>query len=579
MRFLGCMLAVFWVGLLPAAGAASHAPDRTATVYVGGFDPDGTDYSGVFGDDEAEPLLDQVAMLVGLPTSSQPSALFLPNVVTTTRYYGDTAPSYYDAADFADLAAVTAQWGGGVPRYALIIAKYARHVLERSGADQINFIGASFGALIVRWLIEKDVEHLASEGRIARCSSIEGVVAGNWAASQEDLAGLADLVQSLPIDVEHMRSRWIETHLHTPRREADSAWYAVILMGHVGSTDDRLYNRALTATMLARSAYQPNDGIQGLSDARFASMTSQARFLGLAPTFSVFHATHYGIQENQAAWAQMVTFITQSRRVSVTMRRATIQNLHEPSGPILDWRPAEVVFQSRVRSPAVAQRWGITSAISELTLEGGAPPIRRFEQQGVALEFDQVVFDDFVLSEEVELELELWAEEVDLDLRYGVSETLFTPYFQSLGSGFLRVSVMQPSTVSFQAGEWSCDLDVTVFDYPFALPTAAGESSLERASARVLRCFPNPFTTRLQIHVPEPAWNGVADHAAPGTPPAALQIYNAAGRLVRVLAGPARSDFLWDGRDAAGGQLPAGMYYHRLVTPTGVFIGRSHRMH
>ena len=134
----------------------------------------------------------------------------------------------------------------------------------------------------------------------------------------------------------------------------------------------------------------------------------------------------------------------------------------------------------------------------------------------------------------------------------------------------------QPSTVSFQAGEWSCDLDVAVFDYPFEIPTAVVDFPRERASAHDLRCFPNPFTTRLEIQLPQSARD--ADAAIRGTSPATLQIYNATGRLVRTLLGPARSVYFWDGRDAAGGQLPAGVYYHRLVTPAGVFVGRSHRM-
>src|SRR5262245_38584897 len=130
-----------------APAHASHDPARTATVFVHGFDPAGAAQSGVFGGDEVDPLLEQAAALLGLPTTGQPGGLGRPNVVTTTRYYGDTPPPYYDATDLADLQAVTLAWGGGVPRYALIVAKYARHVLELSGADQVNIMSASFGSL------------------------------------------------------------------------------------------------------------------------------------------------------------------------------------------------------------------------------------------------------------------------------------------------------------------------------------------------------------------------------------------------------------------------------------------------
>ena len=562
---------------IAATANASHDPSRTATVFVHGFDPAGATQTGVFGRDEVDPLLEQAAALLGLPTTGQPGGLERANVVTTTRYYGDTPPPYYDGTDLADLQAVTAAWGGGVPRYALIVAKYARHVLEVSGADQVNIMSASFGSLIARWLIEKDVEHLASQGRIARWLSVEGVVAGNWAASQEDLVGLSELVLAPTIDVEHMGYDWVEAHLHAPRREADSAWYASILLGQVGSTEDRLHERALTAAMLSRGAYQPNDGVQGLWDARFETVTNQARFLGRSPTWSVFHDTHYSLQENQAAWAQAVVFLTQSRRVTVTLRAATVDHIHEPSGPFLDLRPAEVVFQSRVRSPALAARWGITAAVSELTLEGGAPPLRRFDHDGSRLEFNQVLFDDFVLAGETALDLELWAEEIDLELRYGVSETLLQPYFQFLGGGFLQVSALQPGTYSFATTDWHGELEVQIFDYPFGAPTDAATPSSRYFGDTALLVSPNPFISQVRIR-PAPTAAGSSSGNLISAGDATLRIYDASGRLLHALVNQAEQEFVWDGRDGRGTTLPAGVYFYELITPQAVFTGRGQRL-
>src|SRR5688572_11779647 len=47
---------------------ASHDPRTTITVFVPGFDPGGASHQGVFGDDVADPLLEDIAGLVGLPT-------------------------------------------------------------------------------------------------------------------------------------------------------------------------------------------------------------------------------------------------------------------------------------------------------------------------------------------------------------------------------------------------------------------------------------------------------------------------------------------------------------------------------
>src|SRR5262249_61513039 len=127
-------------------------------------------------------LRDSIAALVGAPVANGEQRL-VPNVAATMGYYGDTPPPYYGPSDVDELAQVTARWGGGIPRYALIVAKYARELMRRSGARQVNLVSASLGSLIVRWLIEKDVGGLASGGSIARWLSIEGLLAGNWAAS------------------------------------------------------------------------------------------------------------------------------------------------------------------------------------------------------------------------------------------------------------------------------------------------------------------------------------------------------------------------------------------------------------
>src|SRR5436189_211511 len=106
-----------WILLLslasPAISLASHDPNRTVTVYVHGFERTGADRHGIYGDDIQDAVADSVAALIGLPVSEVMGAL-PPNAVLGTTYYGDTPPSYYTAADRAELGAVTAQWGRGV---------------------------------------------------------------------------------------------------------------------------------------------------------------------------------------------------------------------------------------------------------------------------------------------------------------------------------------------------------------------------------------------------------------------------------------------------------------------------------
>ena len=563
-RVAGGLLLAGALVLAWVSAARAQDPARTATIYVHGFERSGADQHGTFGEDVGDALLDSIATLAGVAVVDG-NAVLPPSVAAMTDYYGDTPPSYYTPADLAELDQVTAQWGGGVPRYALIVAKYAHDLMRRSGAQQVNFVSASFGSLIVRWLIEKNVGGLAGGGRIARWLSIEGLLAGNWAASRGKLVDIVDFVSPLPIDVDHMTYGWVETNVHTPRTEADHAFYAGILMGQAVSTDDGYENGALTALMRTSGEWQPNDGVQAAADALFQSVTTRSRFQGMPPTLGVFHCQHLAIQQARAAWAEAATFLTQRRRVTVTMTSARVTDLHEPEAWYWDWRPAEVVLESRVYSPEVEARWGIGDALCVREKEGAAAPLRRYGQDGESQSFTHVLFDDLVLAGEKELRLELHAEEIDYDWRYGVHETVQLPYYDDLGSGSIRVSTLSPGSYTFQAASWSCTLAVSIFDYAFAPPLGVVDAPPGRAA---LRISPNPLGASARITL-----EGAA--AGTGSAAATLEIHDISGRRVRRIEGDALAGFRWDGRDQEGVRLPAGLYVVRLSTPRGTWSARS----
>lgn len=558
--------------LATAPAHAGHDPNRTVTIYVHGFERPGADRHGVYAADLHEPLADSLAVMAGLPPGDTTGGPIAANAVLAMTYYGDTPPAWFTAADRAEVDRLTAQWGGGVPRYAYLVARYAQHALERSGADQVNLVTASFGSLITRWLIEKDVAGLAGSGRIARWLTIEGVLAGNWAASREDLRQYLDIVQPEPIDVDHMTYDWVSANLHTPRREADSPLYADILIGQVASTDDEANDGALTALMFSANDYQPNDGVQALPDARFATVTDRSRLLGRPPTLALFHIDHLGIEHHAGAFAQAATFVTARRRVTVTLTSARVTNLHEPHDPWWDWTPAEVVFESWVRSPAAARRWGVTDPLSERPRGDATAPLRRFRSSGETQALGETVFDDFVLPDETALTVDLRAAEVDYDPAYGVVETATTPYYDEMGGGRVTVSTLGSGVYTLALADWSCELAVEVSDYPFA-PLAGAAAVPPGAHARraALRIAPDPARGAVSIAAADvpAAWS--AD-------PARLEIVDVGGRTVRVLSGPLGRTFAWDGRDAGGRAVPAGVYLHRLVSAHGTWSGRSVRL-
>jgi hypothetical protein len=73
-------------------------------------------------------------------------------------------------------------------------------------------------------------------------------------------------------------------------------------------------------------------------------------------------------------------------------------------------------------------------------------------------------------------------------------------------------------------------------------------------------CLPNPFHGRTQISYALPAASNVS-----------LGVYDATGRPVRTLASGHQTaghySVSWDARDAAGKQVPCGVYFYRLDTP------------
>jgi len=365
-----------------------------------------------------------------------------------------------------------------------------------------------------------------------------------------------------------MRYDWVETYLHAPRTEADSPYYADILVGQVGSSDDSGNEAALRTAMLLADEYMPNDGVQALPDAGFASMTAASRFAGRAPTHAVFHTDHLGIRSLRAAWAEAATFITGARRVTVTMTTARVANLREPQYPLWDWRPAEVLFESRVYSPAAEARWAIGGPVSALTKEGATAPMRRYRANGETQEFQYVLFDDLVLPGASELRLDLRATEVDYDPRYGVFETLQAPAYDDLGGGTLPVSTLAPGSYTFAATDWSCQIAVDVFDYPFA-PLVAVPGLVPMITAgHGLALSPNPARAEVRIRVPLPREDAALEGAT-------LEVVDIAGRTVRHLAGPLGAGFVWDGRDTDGRPVRAGVYLFRVAAPSGTWLGRD----
>ncbi|MBD3236055.1 MAG: S8 family serine peptidase [Candidatus Eisenbacteria bacterium] len=75
-----------------------------------------------------------------------------------------------------------------------------------------------------------------------------------------------------------------------------------------------------------------------------------------------------------------------------------------------------------------------------------------------------------------------------------------------------------------------------------------------------LACFPNPSLGRVAFRLPAAGDAGSLER---------LMIFDATGRLVRSLAGEGGRQISWNGRDASGSRVPAGIYWARSSSAAG----------
>jgi hypothetical protein len=109
---------------------------------------------------------------------------------------------------------------------------------------------------------------------------------------------------------------------------------------------------------------------------------------------------------------------------------------------------------------------------------------------------------------------------------------------------------------------WWLYFDFEADEVPFTPATAAPERG-PAGSGGELRAAPNPFTDRVSFTTVVPHDGG-----------ASLEIVDVRGRRVRTLTASlrrgTRQEIAWDGSDARGRPLPAGVYFARLETAHGV---------
>lgn len=446
--------------------------EKTITIYIHGYSKSGYKREAVYGSEDSLEKHADVVELVGFSTRNNSGESELKNnLFLATNYYGDEAPDYYTEEDIKELEEITALHGGGIPRYALIVAKYAKHIMAEENVTKVNFLSASMGSLVTRWMIENNAENLASEKKIGKWLSFEGVIRGNYPASSSTLVNLAEFFEEQSPDVEHMSYDWIDKQFSS-RAIGDSAYYKDIMLGFETSTDDDLIERALSSYLLLNGNYHANDGYQLARDTYFEINNTQNMFNNLPPTHTYFHENHLDLADHKAAWAGAVTFLTSKKRVRITLTKATVSDIHEERKEIKvgrfvigshDFRPAEIVFESSVTSPNVDQLWGITDAIDKRALSGGALAVHKYQNHGDSQVLNQELFNDFVTQDETTLSLNVNAHEIDFHLKYN-KEEITGHKTENLGAATIDIP-LENGTHQISANDWSGEVKVEIFEY------------------------------------------------------------------------------------------------------------------
>lgn len=438
--------------------------DQVVTIYIHGYNKTGYKREGVYGEADYDDVIDKVVEFSGLPTMFDYNSDFS-NIIAITPYYGDTPPAYYSDEDIQDIGLITQTYGGGIPRYALIVAKFAKYAMQETGATRVNIVSGSMGSLVARWMIEKNYENLSSDKKIERWLSIEGVIRGNYALSSANFMNVASDFFEQSVDTEHMTYDWIETNLSPSRTQGLSPYYKDILIGQMSGTDSETDMIGLNYLLGLNGGFIPNDGYQLLHDTYFEEMADDAKFYDLDPTHSIFHINHTAIGDDDGAHAAIATFLESNKRVKITLVRTTVEDIHETTN--IFSRDAEIVFESRVYSPAANLRWEIDDPISERVYDSGALSIYGYEKDGETMFLSQTIFDDFVLESEERLVVEMEGFEIDRSTIYEVNEIFLGSNKESLGSTEIELPI-ENGSYEIGADDWHGYLLVEVTEYPFA---------------------------------------------------------------------------------------------------------------
>jgi len=430
---------------------------KVITIYVHGYQEEGYKRDNTYGLPWYNTFRENLEKYTKLPSLHQYNYIEkYSNMLTSIDYYGKNAPEYYSEEDIQDIEDITQKFKGGIPRYAMIIAKYAKDLLEHTPAEKINIVSVSMGSLITRWMIEKDLEHLASEKKIEKWITLEGVIRGNYALSVANETIIHLFLDESP-EIKQMHYNWIKENLTPTPEILSNNYYKDILVGQISLTDGTQSGSLLKYVLPLYGGFQPNDGFQLLKDTYFAKIEQTLQ----PPSHILLHEDHVNIKNSVATMINVANFLNPKKRVRITLEETTVNDIHEDVNS--KNQSAEILFESKIYSPYSDTLWDLHKAIDERLYYSGALQIYNYQNNGEKKRINQILFDGFIDQKEEELELYIQGFEIDRSSTYNISEINKVSKKESLGK-IDQYIPLKNGTYPIESDDWQGVLKIEILE-------------------------------------------------------------------------------------------------------------------
>jgi len=470
------------------SGAKEYDNANTITVWVHGFTVQSVDdmKHGTYAKDRScsGGVFDAFrAFRIDRPCGDTPAGEVSPVRFAKIEYFGEIPPAWMPAADAAEVASYP--WDGptALHRYALILAKFLRHKMSVSGATHVNLACHSFGCLIIRYLIEHDIEGLASGNHLVRWVTSAGVIAGarlaRW-STNPNVVSVADLIGIRMYDFVVMNPDFVMDEVAAwdhRNYEGNSPFFAGMLIHQVAGTDPEV-KPALNLKLLdlLNPDQEPNDGIMFSLDEYFHDQRPPGVLvlpdgLPLPATHTYVHAYHEDVAETEAMGVLATAGLFHRRKVVIRLAEMQLKKDRESHG-LFDSEhgepPAEVALDVEVRYVSqVKEVLGHAVLVHESHLDHRTPEVFRQEQQ-TTLAPNAMVFEGPVLDGMDAVRLDLEVLEVDWYPRFDIQEWVFDPD-QALAS-FHGDVPLADGTIAFETEYARCVLEIRVMDLYASAP-------------------------------------------------------------------------------------------------------------